>query len=102
MYLSVSVIRCLIFEFTMQHFKHIFADTLRSLAVIVAALVAELADSVTSEEADATAAVIVSSLILMSLAPLLGGMVATFGELRSIYAEERDEILSSKQVLQNP
>ena len=90
------------FKLTLQHLKHIFADTLRSLAVIVAALVAELADSVTSEEADATAAVIVSALILMSLAPLLSGMVATFGELRSIYAEERDEFLSTKQISPKP
>jgi Co/Zn/Cd efflux system component len=91
-----------ILELIIQHLKHIFADTLRSLAVIVAALVAEFADSVTSEEADATAAVVVSALILMSLAPLLSGLLATFGELRSIYAEERDEFLSSKHITGKP
>jgi Co/Zn/Cd efflux system component len=74
--------------------QHVFADTLRSLAVIVAATVAEVADGVTSEEADATAAVVVSALILLSLLPLLSGLVSTFGELRSIHAEERDERIS--------
>lgn len=75
-------------------YTHVFADTLRSLAVIIAATVAEVADGVTSEEADATAAVVVSALILLSLVPLLSGLVSTFGELRSIHAEERDEHIS--------
>ena len=60
----------------------------------MAATVAEVADGVTSEEADATAAVVVSALILLSLVPLLSGLVSTFGELRTIYAEERDEYIS--------
>ena len=77
--------------------QHVFADTLRSLAVIVAATVAEVADGVTSEEADATAAVVVSALILLSLFPLLSGLVKTFGELRSINAEERDERIALQQ-----
>ncbi len=62
--------------------------------MIIAATVAEVADGVTSEEADATAAVVVSALILLSLVPLLSGLVSTFGELRSIHAEERDEHVS--------
>lgn len=62
--------------------------------MIIAATVAEVADGVTSEEADATAAVVVSALILLSLVPLLSGLVSTFGELRSIHAEERDEHIS--------
>ena len=78
--------------------QHVFADTLRSLAVIVAATVAEVADGVTSEEADATAAVVVSALILLSLLPLLSGLVSTFGELRSIHAEERDERISPQHL----
>lgn len=77
--------------------QHVFADTLRSIAVIVAATVAELADGVTSEEADATAAVVVSVLILLSLLPLLSGLLSTFGELRSIHAEERDERIAEEQ-----
>jgi hypothetical protein len=62
--------------------------------VIIAVAVAEVADGVTSEEADATAAVVVSALIVMSLFPLLAGLVSTFGELRCIHAEERDEHIS--------
>ena len=65
--------------------------------MIVAATVAELADGVTSEEADATAAVVVSVLILLSLLPLLSGLLSTFGELRSIHAEERDERIAEEQ-----
>ena len=61
-----------------------FADTLRSVAVIVAAVVAEIAEAVTSEVADATAAVVVSALILLSLVPLFSGLVRTFSELQSI------------------
>jgi Co/Zn/Cd efflux system component len=77
--------------------QHVFADTLRSIAVIVAATVAELADGVTSEEADATAAVVVSVLILLSLLPLLSGLISTFGELRAINAEERDERIGQER-----
>jgi hypothetical protein len=56
-----------------------------------------LADSVTSEEADATAAVVVSILILLSVIPLFSGLLSTFGELHGIYAEERDEEIASKR-----
>ena len=62
--------------------------------MIIAVAVAEVADGMTSEEADATAAVVISALILVSLFPLLAGLVLTFGELRCIYAEERDEHVS--------
>ncbi|KAI2493691.1 Cation efflux family [Fragilaria crotonensis] len=72
-------------------YTHVFVDTLRSLAVIIAATVAHLAHEVTSEEADATAAIVVSALILFSLFPLLSGLVSTCRELRSIHADERDE-----------
>jgi len=56
--------------------------------VIIAAVIAEFVDEVTSEEADATAAVVVSALILLSLIPLVQGLVKTFGELRAMRAEE--------------
>ena len=71
--------------------QHVFADTLRSIAVVVAAAFAEVSDLVTSEEADATAAVVVSLLIILSLIPLLRGLCVTFSELRAIQAEERSE-----------
>lgn len=72
-------------------YTHVFADTLRSIAVVIASCIAELVDGVTPEEADATAAIIVSFLILLSLIPLFHGLVSTFSELRMIRAEERSE-----------
>jgi len=69
----------------------VFADTLRSIAVVVAAGIAEVFDAVTSEEADAAAAITVSFLILMSLIPLFRGLCISFSELRAILAEEASE-----------
>jgi Co/Zn/Cd efflux system component len=65
-------------------YTHVFADTLRSLAVILASVLAEFTSAVTSEVADATAAVVVSLLIMLSLLPLLGGMVTAFGALQKV------------------
>lgn len=65
-------------------YTHVFADTLRSLAVIVASLLAQFTSAVTSEVADATAAVVVSALILLSLLPLFRGMVQTFRSLQKV------------------
>uniref|UniRef100_A0A7S2Y3Y6 Cation efflux protein transmembrane domain-containing protein n=1 Tax=Entomoneis paludosa TaxID=265537 RepID=A0A7S2Y3Y6_9STRA len=72
-------------------YTHVFADTLRSLAVIVAALVAELSDGVTSEEADAAAAIAVSVLIFLSLIPLFQGLSDSVMELRIIQCEEEQD-----------
>jgi Co/Zn/Cd efflux system component len=77
--------------------QHVFADTLRSIAVIVAAVVAKLVDEVTPEEADAAAAVVVSVLILLSLIPLFHGMIQTSSELRAIRAEESSESMFPKE-----
>lgn len=54
-------------------------------------MIAELVDEVTPEEADATAAIVVSGLILLSLLPLFHGLLQTFSELRAIRAEESSE-----------
>ena len=70
-----------------------FADTLRSVAVILAAALAELFDAVTAEEADAAAALVVSILILLSLIPLFQGLRQSAGELWAIRAEERSEFM---------
>ena len=66
------------------YYKHVFADTLRSFAVILASLLAKFTNVITSEVADAAAAVIVSVLILLSLVPLLIGMIQTFKSLNDI------------------
>lgn len=65
--------------------------------MIIAATVAELVDGVTPEEADATAAVVVSGLILLSLLPLFNGLRQTYSELRAIQAEESSEIMFPAQ-----
>merc|ERR1712238_99482 len=77
-------------------YTHVFADTLRSFAIIFASLLAKFTDSITSEIADATAAVVVSILIMLSLIPLIGGMVQTYKALRDI-----NNILKSKESLEN-
>lgn len=74
-------------------YTHVFADTLRSIAVIVAAILALTIPGVTPEEADSTAAIAVSILILLSLLPLLRGLVRSATELRSIWAIDRTERL---------
>ena len=78
-------------------YTHVFADTLRSIAVIIASVIAEFVDIVTPEEADATAAVVVSTLILLSLIPLFHGLVQTFSELKSIRAEESYDVMFPEQ-----
>ncbi|KAL7449410.1 hypothetical protein ACHAWC_001475, partial [Mediolabrus comicus] len=76
-------------------YTHVFADTLRSIAVIIAAIIAYTSKIVTPEVADATAAVIVSAIILISLVPLFSGLVRTWRELRSIASEVK--FLSSEE-----
>lgn len=76
-------------------YTHVFADTLRSIAVIIAAIIAYTSKIVTPEVADATAAVIVSAIILLSLVPLFSGLVRTWRELRSIASEVK--FLSSEE-----
>lgn len=75
-------------------YTHVFADTLRSIAVIVAVITAEVFPLVTPEEADAAAAVVVSAVIVLSLLPLFQGLLTSMSELRAIQAEERNEVLS--------
>lgn len=74
-------------------YTHVFADTLRSIAVIIAAALAELFDEVSAEEADAAAALVVSLLILLSLVPLFQGLVQSAKALWAIRAEERSEAM---------
>lgn len=74
--------------------QHVFADTLRSIAVIIASLLAEFIPAITSEEADATAAVVVSVLIILSLLPLFSGMIHTFRALRRVEVLLNEEALN--------
>ena len=58
--------------------------------MIIASVVAELVKSVTPEEADSTAAIIVSLIIFASLLPLFKGLFHTWCELRSVTREEQE------------
>lgn len=82
-------------------YTHVFADTLRSIAVILAAGIAEIVDAVTPEVADATAAVVVSVLILLSLIPLLQGLLQSFSELSALRIEEDMDIMLLSSLRQN-
>lgn len=52
--------------------------------MIVASILADFVPSITPEEADASAAVVVTGLILLSLIPLIKGMIHTLGELQQV------------------
>eukprot|EP00536_Pseudo-nitzschia_multiseries_P004384 jgi/Psemu1/302540/fgenesh1_kg.73_\ len=65
-------------------YTHVFADTIRSFCVVTASLLAKFTEAVTPEIADASAAVVVSILIFLSIFPLIGGMIQTFNSLREV------------------
>jgi len=73
-------------------YTHLFADTLRSSAVILAALLV-LFYNVDGAQADAVAALAVSLIIILSLVPLFKGLFNTSRELLNLSHHE-DEILS--------
>ena len=54
---------------------------MRSIAVLVAAGIAYLFQAVSPEKADATAAIVVSIIIIVSLLPLLQGLYLTATEI---------------------
>ena len=61
--------------------QHICADTMRSAAVLVAAAIAFFFDAVTPAAADSWGAIVVSITILVSLIPLIRGLVVTARQL---------------------
>lgn len=69
-------------------YTHVMADTLRSIAVLVAAGIAFRFKTVSPAMADASAAVVVSIIIALSLGPLLAALVRTFRELVELRREE--------------
>lgn len=75
---------------------HVCADTLRSVAVLIAAGVSKLFPQfLTSAEADSDAAIVVSVIILVSLIPLIRGLFLTACK---IYAMWFDKNLSERSV----
>jgi Co/Zn/Cd efflux system component len=72
---------------------HVFADTLRSLAVILASAIGLTVASVEPDKADAIAAIVVAMLIALSLVPLIQGLFKSTAELMAIIAEEASETM---------
>lgn len=79
-------------------YTHVFADTLRSIAVLIAAGIAAVVEGVDGEMTDAVAAIIVSLIIILSTIPLLNGMIYTISELRTAYAKEAKENARSSEL----
>ena len=69
-------------------YTHIFVDTIRSMAVLIASLIAIFNEDITSEAADAAAAVAVSIAILIATIPLFIGLQKTGCQLVAIRREE--------------
>jgi Co/Zn/Cd efflux system component len=70
---------------------HVFADTLRSIAVLIAAGMAyAFPDSMSPVQADSWGAVVVSVIILASLSPLIQGLYATARKIRCVWTEPCD------------
>lgn len=70
-------------------YTHVMADTLRSIAVLVAAALSSVFKNISPTLADATASVVVSIVIAASLVPLIVGLVKTWGELQCLRAENK-------------
>ena len=66
--------------------------------MIIASILADVVPRITPEEADATAAVIVSVLIVFSLVPLLLGMIETVRELWEVNALLVEGVIDSLYV----
>jgi Co/Zn/Cd efflux system component len=68
---------------------HVCADTLRSVAVLIAAGFAYIFPQLlTPADADSWGAIVVSIIILISLGPLLQGLYLTACKIRTVWCEE--------------
>ena len=74
--------------------QHVMADTLRrSIAVLVAASLSHLFNSISSDLADASAAIVVSIIIAASLGQLIVGLLRTWGELKELKREVKAPVV---------
>lgn len=80
---------------SLQFVKHVFADTLRSTAVLLAAGISYTFSIGAPAMVDAVAALAVSLIILMSLGPLLRGIYHAWTQLRWL-SEMRDQMKCSQ------
>ena len=72
---------------------------MRSIAVLVAAGIAFLFDAVTPDAADATAAMVVSFVIIVSLLPLLQGLYLTATEICASSRQRRQSLTEQQLVV---
>lgn len=86
--ISFHLCKCAFLSTLIHSLQHVFADTLRSIAVIIAASIAEFVKGVRTDQADAVAALVVSFLIFLSLLPLMNGLICTWAELQEAIQEE--------------
>ena len=86
-------------DLTQLTIAHIAADTLRSVAVLVAAGVAYLCPSVlTPADADSYGAILVSVIILVSLIPLFQGIGRIWHKIRVAHELQERHTLLGLQV----
>jgi Co/Zn/Cd efflux system component len=84
-------------------YTHVMADTLRSIAVLVAAGIATAFKGIDGSMADASAAVVVSVIIAISLGPLIAGLLGTWKELQELHKEQADYDRTKKiEEVENP
>ena len=80
-------------------YTHVMADTLRSIAVLVAAMIAYLDHRISPTIADATAAIVVSIIIAISLGPLIIGLLETWSEIQELKRESFDSDISIRSAV---
>lgn len=78
-------------------YTHIMADTLRSIAVLLAAGIAFVFKSIDPSIADASASIVVSIIIALSLGPLLVGLSKTWKQISELRTERSIEIKESRK-----
>lgn len=78
---------------------HVFADTLRSVAVLFSAGFAYLFPRIISPfQADSLGAIVVSIIILLSLVPLVQGLFLTARKIQAIHGGDDDVVAMQLQV----
>lgn len=64
--------------------QHVCADTMRSTAVLIAAILATTVSSIDGAVADSLAAIVVSIIIFVSILPLLRGLLITARQIQAL------------------
>lgn len=78
-------------------YTHVIADTFRSIAVLLSALLSKTTNSIDPEVADAWAAIIVSCIIFLTVIPLFVQLYSNIRDIRDLTIAPRD--LSGEEYL---